>query len=75
MNRCILGAGLMLAVVECRPRRRPPGADPEADVRVVDLDLGEQVQVTFADGKTATVKLLDLEETATKSEALSAKPG
>ena len=34
----------------------------EPALRAVDLKIGESVEVTFADGKTAKVKLLDLQE-------------
>lgn len=41
---------------------QPPKATRTPLVRVVDLDVGESLEVELCNGKNATVKLLDLEE-------------
>jgi murein DD-endopeptidase MepM/ murein hydrolase activator NlpD len=59
-------AGLMLWAVGLRPTDagpQQPGAPRSPRVRVVDLRVGETQQVKLCDGKTASVKLLDLKET------------
>jgi murein DD-endopeptidase MepM/ murein hydrolase activator NlpD len=63
MNRCLLCAGLLLMFGTVVVAAGPPEPTRTPSVRVLDLDLGESGQVTLADGKTATVKLLDLKET------------
>ena len=59
-------AGLLVALIvlpptSAGPKRKPPPRTPR--VRVVDLRIGESQQVKLCDGKTVTVKLLDLKET------------
>lgn len=49
------------ATTLCRAVDEPAAINPL--VRVVDLDVGESVEVTLCDGSPVTVKLLDLRET------------
>ncbi|MDP6059115.1 MAG: hypothetical protein QGH33_09480, partial [Pirellulaceae bacterium] len=49
------------ATTLCRAVDEPAAIKPL--VRVVDLDVGESVEVTLCDGSPVTVKLLDLRET------------
>lgn len=51
---------LGLATAVCPAAEGPGAIDPL--VRVVDLNVGESVEVTLCDGSAATVKLLDLKE-------------
>jgi PKD domain/Peptidase family M23 len=62
MKRHMLGFALLLVFAAIAHAAGPPEPTRTPIVRVVDLNLGEQANVTLADGKTATVKLLDLVE-------------
>jgi PKD domain/Peptidase family M23 len=55
--------GLLLVFGTVSMAAGPPEPTRTPILRVVDLDIGESSQVTLADGKTASVKLLQLEET------------
>jgi murein DD-endopeptidase MepM/ murein hydrolase activator NlpD len=63
MKSFLLCTGMLLVFGTPSEGAGPPEPTRKPILRVVDLDLGESAQVTFADGKTATVKLLDLKET------------
>ena len=52
---------LLLTTVALAAENQTPAIDPL--MRAVDLRVGQQVEVELADGKTATVKLLSLDET------------
>ena len=53
---CCLGGSLLLPA-------EPPQPTLAAMMRTVDLNVGQTTEVTLADGKKVTVKLLDLKET------------
>ena len=57
-------AGVLLPLIAATARgARGRGPRIEPLLRTVDLRVGEQAKVTLADGKAATVKLLDVRET------------
>jgi murein DD-endopeptidase MepM/ murein hydrolase activator NlpD len=62
MMRLVAAAGLLLAATATLAAEgSPPGRTPT--LRTVDLDVGETSRVELADGSTAEVRLLGLEET------------
>lgn len=62
MMRLVAAAGLLLAATATLAAEEPPpGRTPT--LRTVDLDVGETSRVGLADGSTAEVRLLGLEET------------
>jgi murein DD-endopeptidase MepM/ murein hydrolase activator NlpD len=63
MRSRLLCAGLMLVFGSESRAAGPPEPTRTPILRVVDLDTGESAQVRLSDGKTATVKLLGVEET------------
>jgi len=67
LARLIFLAGTLLpasGTVLAQPGAEKPTIEPL--MRVVDLNVGQQRAVKLADGKTTTVKLLDLQETRDK---------
>jgi len=59
----VLTIGLLLSYPQCLAPGQPPEPTRTPLVRVVDLSVGESQEVTLCDGKTASIKLLDLQET------------
>jgi PKD domain/Peptidase family M23 len=52
----------LIAAAACHLHAAPPEPKAEPTLRAVDLRIGEAAEVTFADGSTAKVTLLDLQE-------------
>src|SRR5437867_12741855 len=56
-------AGLLMLTWGLPSWAEPPAPTLTPPVRTIDLDVGEAQEVRLADGRKATVKLLDLRET------------
>ena len=62
MLRALALSGILMTCTLSLSGAQPPEPTRKPLVRVLDLNVGEEARVTLCDGKSATVKVLNLEE-------------